>query len=600
VTRTRSRQTFPTIPSVYRAGAIVTGMQAHQSFAPISMTRTSQLCRHGIVADMSDRYAMCCNASCPVCGGSGCARRPGPGRFQCCRSAIRMKTLVECRTSKDVGCVFEPNTKPHLHESALAASSNDSHFTKTVVMKESGRVTTAHGILEGSYRPYLRDLTNRLRGVTRRPSSGLDYDTDSGGSAFLAEARPAHMQPYDEDGANPKSVPMLDFDRFCADGIKNFSFGSPVCCASSCGTCPAHAKDVRGCSRRPGKRAKCCVSWIRQKDAGRCNSSRDVGCVLSPEATLLALRKELRAAILKRAKKGATRRSGPLQSFNSCAVVGSSGALRLDRFGPEIDEHDVIIRFNSAPVTGYEPIVGSRTTLRLMNSQALGARLSRCHAAWNNCEPHHGCCPKELIIMNSGYPAISSCFQRACRGQGLSARHRLITHPMFLAAPSKKGTSMLSGIFGLALATALCDGRVDAYGFTSNASQASLAAAGYHYYDKCKPAENDPVTHTAMHFEAGWLQRMNQQLGTNMRLREGSARGALHLFTSHRPLMDCPSASDAIVTSIVVQKAKETNTSSQLRVLQMLSNAEKQLQVDWKVARDTIAKAIRGFASMMQ
>ena len=53
-----------------------------------------------------------------------------------------------------------------------------------------------------------------------------------------------------------------------------------------------------------------------------------------------------------------------------CAVVGSSGSL-LDGAprGSEIDgRHDVIIRLNAAPVSGYEPRVGKATTIRLVNA----------------------------------------------------------------------------------------------------------------------------------------------------------------------------------------------------------------------------------------
>ena len=53
-------------------------------------------------------------------------------------------------------------------------------------------------------------------------------------------------------------------------------------------------------------------------------------------------------------------------SFGSCAVVGSSGSLALDHFGPEIDAHDAIMRFGAAPTKGFEEQVGSRTTFRLI------------------------------------------------------------------------------------------------------------------------------------------------------------------------------------------------------------------------------------------
>lgn len=53
--------------------------------------------------------------------------------------------------------------------------------------------------------------------------------------------------------------------------------------------------------------------------------------------------------------------SGPL----SCAVVGNSGILAGRGLGPEVDRHDVVIRFNFAPVSGYEDDVGTRTGVRI-------------------------------------------------------------------------------------------------------------------------------------------------------------------------------------------------------------------------------------------
>ncbi|XP_057704964.1 ST3 beta-galactoside alpha-2,3-sialyltransferase 7 [Corythoichthys intestinalis] len=49
-----------------------------------------------------------------------------------------------------------------------------------------------------------------------------------------------------------------------------------------------------------------------------------------------------------------------------CVVVGSGGVLHGSRLGSHIDQYDVIIRMNNAPVLGYETDTGSRTTIRLM------------------------------------------------------------------------------------------------------------------------------------------------------------------------------------------------------------------------------------------
>ena len=53
--------------------------------------------------------------------------------------------------------------------------------------------------------------------------------------------------------------------------------------------------------------------------------------------------------------------------FRSCAVVGSSGTLRRSGYGPFIDAHEAVIRFNGAPAGGgYGADVGARTTLSVL------------------------------------------------------------------------------------------------------------------------------------------------------------------------------------------------------------------------------------------
>ncbi|XP_017265767.1 beta-galactoside alpha-2,6-sialyltransferase 2 [Kryptolebias marmoratus] len=58
-------------------------------------------------------------------------------------------------------------------------------------------------------------------------------------------------------------------------------------------------------------------------------------------------------------------------SFKSCAVVTSAGAMLRSGLGKEIDSHDAVLRFNSAPTEGYERDVGNKTSIRIINSQIL-------------------------------------------------------------------------------------------------------------------------------------------------------------------------------------------------------------------------------------
>lgn len=58
-------------------------------------------------------------------------------------------------------------------------------------------------------------------------------------------------------------------------------------------------------------------------------------------------------------------------SFKTCAVVTSAGAILRSGLGKEIDTHDAVLRFNTAPTEGYERDVGNKTTIRIINSQIL-------------------------------------------------------------------------------------------------------------------------------------------------------------------------------------------------------------------------------------
>lgn len=53
-------------------------------------------------------------------------------------------------------------------------------------------------------------------------------------------------------------------------------------------------------------------------------------------------------------------------SCRRCVVVGNGGILHGSHLGSHIDQYDIIIRMNNAPVPGFERDAGSHTTIRLM------------------------------------------------------------------------------------------------------------------------------------------------------------------------------------------------------------------------------------------
>ena len=61
-----------------------------------------------------------------------------------------------------------------------------------------------------------------------------------------------------------------------------------------------------------------------------------------------------------------------LPSDSKVCLVGNSGLMLEKKWGSEIDDYDIVIRFNHAPTDGYQDYVGSKTTLRLVNGHCFG------------------------------------------------------------------------------------------------------------------------------------------------------------------------------------------------------------------------------------
>ncbi|XP_055379897.1 beta-galactoside alpha-2,6-sialyltransferase 1 [Condylostylus longicornis] len=60
-----------------------------------------------------------------------------------------------------------------------------------------------------------------------------------------------------------------------------------------------------------------------------------------------------------------------IKNIQNCAIISSAGSMAGSKLGKFIDHHDIVMRFNNAPVEGYEVDVGSKTTIRVVNSQVV-------------------------------------------------------------------------------------------------------------------------------------------------------------------------------------------------------------------------------------
>ena len=59
-----------------------------------------------------------------------------------------------------------------------------------------------------------------------------------------------------------------------------------------------------------------------------------------------------------------------IKAESSVAIVGNSGILLESNYADLIDSHDVVIRCNLGPVSGFEKYVGTKTTLRMVAGKA--------------------------------------------------------------------------------------------------------------------------------------------------------------------------------------------------------------------------------------
>lgn len=81
------------------------------------------------------------------------------------------------------------------------------------------------------------------------------------------------------------------------------------------------------------------------------------------------------------------------ERFATCAIVGNSGSLLRQERGHEIDAHEMVYRFNQAPLKGYEKHVGSRCTHESLNGYWVKQVRRNCGrvlffaGVWLTCQP---------------------------------------------------------------------------------------------------------------------------------------------------------------------------------------------------------------------
>ena len=104
-----------------------------------------------------------------------------------------------------------------------------------------------------------------------------------------------------------------------------------------------------------------------------------------------------------------------LASYNACAVVGSGGGLMGSAAGRQIDSHDAVLRFNTAPVERrFDADVGNRSTLWVAS-----------HFPWR---VQLRTTPSSRVALYCFNPWLGSCHADAVGGK--YARRALLRSPL--------------------------------------------------------------------------------------------------------------------------------------------------------------------------
>mmetsp|Transcript_38224 Transcript_38224/g.83144 ORF Transcript_38224/g.83144 Transcript_38224/m.83144 type:complete len:390 (-) Transcript_38224:132-1301(-) len=144
-----------------------------------------------------------------------------------------------------------------------------------------------------------------------------------------------------------------------------------------------------------------------------------------------------------------------LGDFRTCAIVGSSGRLLKTGLGPEIDNHTAVFRFNDAPTRGFEPFVGSKSTLRVQNIEYCGFKERDGEILMHYTDPKRShferCTDHDIRKISPRMLHYSQAYFSKVR-------------PPAPVDPSGGNVKMSGGFYGILLALHLC-GRAHLYGF---------------------------------------------------------------------------------------------------------------------------------------
>ncbi|KAI4892626.1 hypothetical protein NFI96_034105, partial [Prochilodus magdalenae] len=200
--------------------------------------------------------------------------------------------------------------------------------------------------------------------------------------------------------------------------------------------------------------------------------------------------------------------------YKTCAVVSSAGSILKSSLGKEIDSHDAVLRFNFAPTKGYEIDVGSKTTVRVINSKVMSDPNFHNSSLFKNCT---------LVVWDSTNttdlykwfknPDFDLFTSYSDYRKHSPEQPIYILHPKFIRSlwsmlqenthESIQTNPPSSGFTGVVLMMGLCE-KIDIYEFIPSKRHTTLC----HYYEKYRDMACTLGAYHPLLFEKLLVRRM--------------------------------------------------------------------------------------------
>ncbi|XP_025027305.1 alpha-2,8-sialyltransferase 8F-like isoform X1 [Python bivittatus] len=187
----------------------------------------------------------------------------------------------------------------------------------------------------------------------------------------------------------------------------------------------------------------------------------------------------------------------PLAGFqyNKCALIGNGGILRHSSCGQEIDQADLIIRFNLPPMN-YTEDVGTKTSLVTINPSILNNKFQSLQGPQKPFLDALQAYRDALFLIPS--LSFSSHHVLGCRAVSImkdsGLTHRaFFLHPHYLGAIRKyweqkglKEIRLSTGFLFISIALEFCE-HITLYGFWPFSYDLTGEPLSHHYYDNILP-----------------------------------------------------------------------------------------------------------------